>query len=166
MTINWTKYPNLPEPPVVPEWRDTPEREAYWQEYKSLPDLCDHKVGILLLLALDLLLTVGLMMNLTLSEVEGMADLSLLIMGIALFMLMPSLCIWFAISRLLQLRQVFRLMRKHGFLMLRLNRPNVSRKIQRIFDERPSFDRQSFLAMWSSQQHAKSAERVLAIASE
>ena len=166
MTIDWTKYSNLPEPPAVPEWRDTPEREAYWREYKSLPDLCDRKVGILLLLALDVLLTVGLLMNLTLSEVKGLADLSLFIMGIALFMLMPSLCIWFAISRLLQLRQVFRIARKHGFFMLRLNRPNVSGKIQRIFEERPSFDRQAFLSMWPSQEYAKSAERLLSIASE
>ena len=66
-TIDWTKYPDLPEPPTVPEWRDTPEREAYWREYKNLPDLCDCKVGILLLLALDVLLTVGLVMSLPLN---------------------------------------------------------------------------------------------------
>ena len=166
MTIDWTKYPGLPEPPSIPEWRDTPEREAYWREYKSLPDFCDRRFSILLLLALDVLLTVGLLLNLTLSEVEGAVDLSLLMMGIALFMLMPALCIWFAISRLLQLRQVLRLVRKHGFFMLRLKRPNVSREIQRVLEERPQFNRQAFAAMWPSPQHAKCAEKLLSIASE
>ncbi len=166
MTIDWTKYPGLPEPPAAPEWRDTPEREAYWREYKSLPDFCGRKISILLLVALDLFLTIGLLMNLTLSEFKGVADLSLLIMGFALFMLMPSLCIWFAISRLLQLRQVVRLVRKYGFFMLRLNRPNVSRKIQRIFEERPLFNHQAFGAMWPSPRHAQCAKRLLAIASE
>ena len=166
MTIDWTKYPGLPKPPAVPEWRDTPEREAYWREYKSLPDLCDRKVGILLLLALDVLLTVELLMNLSLNEFKGVADLSLLIMAIALFLLMPALCIWFAISRLLQLRQVFRMARKYGFFMLRLRRPNVTEEIQDILDARPAFDKQAFHALWPSAQHAQCAERLLEIASE
>ena len=164
--IDWTKYPTLPEPPTVPEWRDTPEREAYWREYKSLPDLCDRKVGILLLLALDMRLVVGLLMNLTLNEFKGMADLSLLIMGFALFLLMPALCIWFAISRLLQWSQVFRMARKYGFFMLCLRRPNVSREIQDILDMRPAFDTQTFHALWPSAQHAHCAERLMEIASE
>ena len=32
MSVDWTKYPPLPEPPVLPPYRDTPEREAYWKE--------------------------------------------------------------------------------------------------------------------------------------
>ena len=32
MSVDWTKYPPLPEPPVLPPYRDTPEREAYWEE--------------------------------------------------------------------------------------------------------------------------------------
>ena len=40
MTID-SKYPGLPKPPTVPEWRGTPKREAY-----RLPDLCDRKVDI------------------------------------------------------------------------------------------------------------------------
>ena len=32
MKIDWAKYPPLPEPPRLPAWRDTPEREAYWDE--------------------------------------------------------------------------------------------------------------------------------------
>ena len=165
-TIDWTKYPDLPEPPTVPEWRDTPEREAYWCEYKGLPDLCDRKVGILLLLALDVLLTVGLVMSLPLNEFDGVADLSLFIMGIALFLMMPALCIWFVISRLLQLRQVFRMARKYSFFMLRLKRPNVTGEIQGILDARPAFDKQAFHALWPSEHHAQCAERLLEIASE
>ena len=32
MSADWSKYPLLPNPPQLPQWRDTPEREAYWAE--------------------------------------------------------------------------------------------------------------------------------------
>ena len=32
MSVDWSKYPPLPKPPKLPEWRDTPEHEAYWEE--------------------------------------------------------------------------------------------------------------------------------------
>ena len=166
MTIDWTKYPNLPDPPAVPKWRDSPEREAYWREIRDLPDLCDRKAGFLLLLALEALLTVGLLMNFPLCECESVADLALFTMAIALLMLMPALFIWFAISRLLQLCQEFRIARKYGFFMVGLKRPNVSGEIKDILDARPAFDKQAFHALWPSEQHAQCAERPLEIASE
>ena len=71
MTIDWTQYPGLPEPPAVPEWRDTPEREAYWREFQALSDFCDRKSGCLLLLALDMLLTVAISVILAPTEKVG-----------------------------------------------------------------------------------------------
>ena len=39
MSVDWTKYPSLPEPPELPSWRDTPEREAYWEELTDFEPL-------------------------------------------------------------------------------------------------------------------------------
>ena len=35
MSVDWSKYPPLPKPPKLPEWRDTPEHEAYWPRKSS-----------------------------------------------------------------------------------------------------------------------------------
>ncbi len=40
MSVDWTKYPPLPKPPKLPEWRDTPEHEAYWEEVEEIRPLC------------------------------------------------------------------------------------------------------------------------------
>ena len=167
-TIDWTKYPGLPEPPTVPEWRDTPEREAYWCEYKGLPDLCDRKVGILLLLALDVLLTVAISVILAPMEKTdfNISDLLVSFPAIALEMMIPALLLWFLISRVVLLWRVLHLACRHGFFMLRLKRPNVTGEIQGILDARLAFDKQAFHALWPSEHHAQCAERLLEIASE
>ena len=36
MSVDWSKYPTLPKPPKLPEWRDTPEHEAYWEEVEEI----------------------------------------------------------------------------------------------------------------------------------
>ncbi len=133
----------------------------------SLPFFCNRKIGCLLLLALELLLTV-VAMGLFLSNVKldfNILDISFFL-AIAFMMLIPAMLLWFLIERLFKLRQILRLARKHGFLMLRLKRPNVKREIMAILNERPPFELQSFLALWPSPQHAQCAERLLAIASE
>ncbi len=167
MTIDWTKYPELPKSPVVPEWRDTPEREAFLRDYMSLPFFCNRKIGCLFLLALDLLLTV-VTIGLFLSNAEldfNILDMSFFL-AIAFMILIPAMLLWFIIERLFKIRQILRLARKHGFLMLHLKRPNVKREIMSILNERPHFDQQSFRALWPSTRHAQCAERLLAIASE
>ena len=86
--------------------------------------------------------------------------------AIALEMMIPAMLLWFLISRVVLLWRTLRLARRHGFLMLRLKRPNVSGEIQEILDARPAFDKQAFRALWPSEQHAQCAERLLEIASE
>ena len=166
--IDWTKYPGLPETPAVPEWRDTPEREAFWREFQALPDFCDRKSGCLLLLALDVLLTVAISVILAPMEKAEfhISDLLVSFPAIALEMMIPAMLLWFLISRVVLLWRTLRLARRHGFLMLRLKRPNVSGEIQEILDARPAFDKQAFRALWPSEQHAQCAERLLEIASE
>ena len=36
MSVDWSKYPTLPQAPELPEWRDTPEHEAYWKEVEDI----------------------------------------------------------------------------------------------------------------------------------
>ena len=36
MSVDWSKYPTLPQAPELPEWRDTPEHEAYWKEVDAI----------------------------------------------------------------------------------------------------------------------------------
>ena len=171
MTIDWSRYPGLPKPPVVPEWRDTPEREAYWREHEAIPDYCRRKTGWLLLLALDVFLTLALLFILKQNYKEKMlfsdvlfSDIVISCLAIALEMLIPSLLIWFVIMRLLKLWRELILARKYGFWMLRLKRPDVSREIAAILEARPPFDRQAFIAMWPTPKNAECVARLLDIA--
>ena len=168
MTIDWSRYPGLPEPPVVPEWRDTPEREAYWREHEAIPDYCHRKTGWLLLMVLDVVLTLAILFILKQNYKEKalfsdvpFSGLVISCLAIALEMLIPSFLIWFVIMRLLKLWRELLLARKYGFWILRLRRPDVSREIAAILDARPSFDRQAFLAMWPTPKHAECAARLL-----
>ncbi|MBQ7649904.1 MAG: hypothetical protein IJS15_03040 [Victivallales bacterium] len=170
MAIDWTRYPGLTKTPVVPKWRDTPQREAFWREYESMPHFCSRKKGLLILLLLDLLLSVAVMpivVRMLDGELEcGIWDLLVGFLIIAFEMLLPSILLWFIIYSLFRIYQLTRLSRKYGFVMLRLRRPNVSKEISAILEERPPFDKESFLAMWPSPQHAKCAERLIVLASE
>ncbi len=169
MTIDWTRYPGLPKTPV-PEWRDTPQREAFWREYEGMPRFCSRKTGFLILLILDLLLSVAVMpivVPMLDGELEcGVQDLLVGFLLMAFEMLIPSILLLFIIYSLFQLYKLMCLGRKYGFVMMRLRRPNLSREIRAILEERPPFDKESFLAMWPSPQHAECAERLLALASE
>ena len=42
-----------PEPPVLPEWRETPEREAYWDELKMRTSFATGKWQVWLLALLS-----------------------------------------------------------------------------------------------------------------
>ena len=94
------------------------------------------------------------------------SDLLVSFPAIALVMMIPAMLLCFLISRVVLLWRGLRLARRHGFLMLRLKRPNVSGEIQKILDARPAFGKQAFHALWPSEQHAQCAERLLEIASE
>ncbi len=45
MSVDWSKYPPLPKPPKLPEWRDTPEHEAYWEEVEEIRTPLQNKWG-------------------------------------------------------------------------------------------------------------------------
>ena len=55
MSIDWSKYPPLPKPPKLPEWRDTPEHEAYWEEVEEIRTPLQNKWGCGGMLALWIL---------------------------------------------------------------------------------------------------------------
>ena len=59
MNIDWSKYPALPEPPELPEWRDTPEHEAYWEEVCDIKTPAEKKSGCLAGIILWLVLIAG-----------------------------------------------------------------------------------------------------------
>ena len=45
MSVDWSKYPPLPKPPKLPDWRDTPEHEAYWEEVEEIRTPLQNKWG-------------------------------------------------------------------------------------------------------------------------
>ena len=45
MSVDWSKYPPLPKPPKLPEWRDKPEHEAYWEDVEEIRTPLQNKWG-------------------------------------------------------------------------------------------------------------------------
>ena len=61
MSSDWSKYPLLPKPPQLPQWRDTPEREAYWAEVCAIETPAEKKSGCLAAILLWIVFTAALL---------------------------------------------------------------------------------------------------------
>ena len=157
MPVDWSKYPPLPEPPRLPEWRDTPEREACRREMAAVSDPCDGNTGCVLFLA------VLLAEAAVLYVIFGRDAFGFIFAGLGLI---GALIIWFVIGRLWILVREMKIARRHGmFYPFRLKHRNIDPEIRAALAGRPTFDPAEFRKYWPSPEHAGMAEKLLDIAS-
>ena len=146
MSVDWTKYPHLPEPPVLPPYRDTPEREAYWKEmtdFEPTPRFgyMIYAAGLIAFLAGGAFLVLGYRsLGNWLCAAGGMI---LIVFMLAVF------------TRCLCCR--IRLLKKYGFFMLKLRRPDLSRTVTAVLAVRPDFAEAEFRKYWPSPELADTA---------
>lgn len=162
MAVDWNKYPPLPEPPEHLVWRDTPEREAYWNELRER-----EKSGWLArhgCFAYLFLLATGIgIMSVVLSGIH--ADWFTRLLGITLAAAFMAVLVFHAASWGGILILKLRLAAKYGFYMFRLRRPDFTRKIGEILAGRPDFDAAAFHDLWPSEEYAQVAAELLELCS-
>jgi hypothetical protein len=148
MDVDWTRYPPLPEPPAFPEWRDTPEREAYFEELQnfdySYTTRYLHSAGLLAVIIGAFILgrskSVDCGWGTWLCTIGGTVLIAWLIGLIAAWILMR-----------------IRLWKKYGFFLLKLRRPNLSKAVAAIMADRPDFNEAEFRKYWPSSELADMA---------
>ena len=135
-----------PEPPVLPEWRETPEREAYWRELKERTSFAAGKWKIWLLAFL-------------------------LAASLELYF-KPNIRIWVALTVMLYLlfrliwRMFWRIYLMFEYRTVPLRRRDISPAIARIMKKRPKFDEAEFVKYWPEPELAKTALRIVELARE
>ena len=156
---DWSKYPALPEAPELPEWRDTPERETYFEEFERR---CRRPPFLVVCL---LLYTGGVAAVCAgawcLSRITH-ADLGSLLslcggMSILLFLL-----VWLFYRCFWRIRLAF----EYGVFPLRLRRREVSAEVDAVLAARPDFDEEEFRKYWPTVADADAAVRVLDLVRE
>ena len=160
MNIDWSKYPALPEPPELPEWRDTPEHEAYWEEVCDIKTPAGKKSGCLAGIILWLVLIAG-------SYVSFLRQYDWWnIVAAAGVLLIPAwivwyifFCVWFVILKR-------KISRKYGFSMQKLTRPDISLEIGKVLAARPEFDEDKFRSYWQNEEQADTAVEILKTANK
>ena len=147
MSVDWTKYPPLPEPPVLPSWRDTPEREAYWEELTDFEPL--PRFGYAAYVAALIAVLAG----------------GYLAWGTAYHSLGNGLCAAGSVILIVLLSAIFfrriywriRLWKKYGFFLWKLRRPDLSNTVAAIMSVRPDLDETEFRKYWPSTELADTA---------
>ena len=144
MSVDWTQYPPLPEPPELPSWRDTPEREAYWKEMVDFEPM--FRYGYAIYVAALIAVLAGACLS----------------WGTAYCSLGNGLCaaggqILIVILLALFVRRLYwriRLLKKYGFYLWKLRRPDLSRTVTAILSARPDFDEAEFRKYWPAAELA------------
>jgi len=158
MPVDWSKYPPLPEPPTLPEWRDTPEREALWKEMAVLSDPTSGKTG-------ERLFAAVLLADAAIS-VWWIGPWNTVMSFLILLGFIPPLVIWFIAAKIWRLAQEMRAARRYGMVyMLKPKYRNIDPEIRAILTDRPEFDPAEFRKYWPSAESADMAEKILKIAS-
>lgn len=161
MNIDWSQYPSQPEPPQIPAWRDTPEREACFEEmHQQSP-----KEGLIYLwsyLAAFILvaLWVGKDLLFPLSASEFFIDF-LMTMLLAIF---PGVFFLFIGIVIHGIWKHCLLYKKYGFIVWKLKRPDISPALEKILDGRPEFDEKLFRQYWPSDERVGVAFELLKMA--
>ena len=145
MSVDWTKYPPLPEPPMLPSWRDTPEREAYWQElmdFEPLPRFgyIIYVAGLIAFLAGGAYLASGTAYLFCGNWLCAAGGMILIVFLLAVF----TRCLYCRV----------RLLKKYGFFMWKLRRPDLSRLVTAIMAARPDFYEAEFRKYWPTAELA------------
>ena len=144
MSVDWTKYPSLPEPPELPSWRDTPEREAYWKEMVDFEPMSRYGYVIYVAALVAVLAGAYLAWGTTYCSLgNGLCAAGGQILIVILLALFARRLYW-----------RIRLLKKYGFFMLKLRRPDLSRTVTAILSARPDFDEAEFRKYWPSPELA------------
>ncbi|MBE6402091.1 MAG: hypothetical protein E7039_00025 [Lentisphaerae bacterium] len=158
MSVDWSKYPPLPEAPKLPEWRDTPEREAYWAE------LCEAGVGVWgcwIPSVLWILFSAAIILKFCyFRHVAGWAIATQIMIGC----FVGLLCVyipWTIFNCIFSWIAKRKISRKYGFSMSKLNRPDISKEIGEALSLRPDFDEAEFGKYWQSEEQIKTALNIL-----
>ena len=155
MSIDWSKYPSLPPAPQLPEWRDTPEHEAYWLEVCSIKTPADKKSGCLAGIILWLVLT-AVSCFLFFQQYDFWN-----ISAVAVITLMYAWIIWYIFFWIWAGVLKRKISKKYGFSMRKLNRPDLSKEIKEILMQRSDFNETDFRKYWQTEKQADIACQIL-----
>lgn len=139
-TVEW------PVPPVLPEWRETPEREAYWRELKERTSFATGKWKVWLL-AFLLAASLELYFKPRIRIWTGLTFMFYLLFRFAWWMFW-RICLMFECRT------------------APLCRRDISPAIARIMKKRPKFDEAEFAKYWPEPELAATALRILELARE
>ena len=155
MSIDWSTYPSLPPAPQLPEWRDTPEHEAYWLEVCSIKTPADKKSGCLAGIILWLVLT-AVSCFLFFQQYDFWN-----ISAVALITIMYTWIIWYIFFWIWAGVLKRKISKKYGFSMRKLNRPDLSKEIKEILMQRSDFNETDFRKYWKTEKQADIACQIL-----
>ena len=147
MSVDWTKYPPLPEPPVLPSWRDTPEREAYWEDLTDFEPL--PRFGYAAYVAALIAVLAG-----------GYLAWETAYISLGNWLCAAGSVILIVLLSAIFFRRIYwriRLWKKYGFFLLKLRRPNLSKAVAAIMADRPDFDEAEFRKYWPTPELADMA---------
>ncbi len=144
--VNWSRYPAQPLPSEYPQWRDTPAREAYFDELERLSEL--SRLGCIVYIAAFLCLLAGFAMTEWLDI--GLGNLLVIIgsgsqLGLIFFWIFKRI-FW-------RIRLAF----KYRIFPLKLNRPDIKKPVAEIMEKRPDFDEAEFRRYWADSESAELA---------
>ena len=148
MKVDWSKYPPLPEPPVLPAWRDTPEREAYWNErsgysFREVP--FGRSVWLSVFLTEAVLLCVF---------AHPMRDKLFYAALLALVFSLPVMAVYAVGARMMQ---IWKLNRKYGGYPGKEGHPDLSPRIEALLAARPEYTEEEFCRLWPTEDHIRIA---------
>ena len=144
MSVDWTQYPPLPEPPELPSWRDTPEREAYWKEMVDFEPMSRYGYVIYVAALIAVLAGACLAWGTTYCSLgNGLCAAGGQILIVILLALFVRRLYW-----------RIRLLKKYGFYLWKLRRPDLSRTVTAILSARPDFDEAEFRKYWPAAELA------------
>ena len=159
MSSDWSKYPLLPKPPQLPQWRDTPEREAYWAEVCAIETPAEKKSGCLAAILLWIVFTAVLLFFIRQYDFWNICGSAISTLVIVLIVWYIFFRIWFGILKI-------RISKKYGFSIRKLNRPDLSSEIAAVLISRPDFSETEFRKYWQNPEQAAIAEKILKIANQ
>ena len=162
MSVDWSKYPPLPEPPKLPEWRDTPEHEAYWKEVDAIKTPMEENKTILCIFAVIWILYSAIFIWLFLFGRESI--LGSILVGIIVGYYF-TYCPWVICNKIFYRIAKHKISKRYGFSMKKLNRPDISGEIRKILATRHDFDEAEFCKYWPAgqEQYALSVLKIAKI---
>ena len=157
MSVDWSRYPTLPQAPELPEWRDTPEHEAYWEEVEEIRTPLQNKWGCGGMLALWVL-SAKIFNHWLWGNWD---DISARLITGGTIGLYIAFVLWGICHKIFYHIAKRKISRKYGFSLKKLNRPDISKEIGEVLAARPDFDLAEFCKYWQNAGQAISACGIL-----